>query len=266
MSQHKLYICEEKAANWKAKKGKVLLSRNLFGESVQLDKSVNTGVVMGQNVLQADERMFLCSGTATYNGSPSSTGDSISTATCYSCLFDGANGREFCEIMGSSYCKQCTKMNRRKEIDDELTSTLGILENGYRSSFGDTLSQMRQSPSLAFPSGRRLFRRLHNLNSKSEYYINPSDGIGTAIASPRGISCETGSSHDRKLKMVNQSIPTLQVPGKERVTRSQKKRKNCGTGVVKRKFVTFNGLPIEPPLITVDLSNQIMNHPPVKEN
>ena len=33
-----------------------------------------------------------------------------------------------------------------------------------------------------------------------------------------------------------------------------------GTVNSKRKFVTFNGLPIiEPPLITLDLSNQIMN-------
>ena len=28
----------------------------------------------------------------------------------------------------------------------------------------------------------------------------------------------------------------------------------------KRKFVSFNGLPIKPSLITVDLSNKIMNH------
>ena len=33
-----------------------------------------------------------------------------------------------------------------------------------------------------------------------------------------------------------------------------------GTSNSTRKFVTFNELPIEPPLITVDLSNKIMNH------
>lgn len=262
MSQQKLYICEEKPANWKAKKGKVLLNRNLFGESVQLDRSVSTGVMMGQKVWQADEGIFLRSRAATYNGSPSSACDFTSTATCYSCLFDEANGREFCEIMGSSYCKQCIKTSRRKEIDDEVTSALGLSENGCRSSFGDTFFQIRQSPTLAFPNGRRLFTRLHNLNSNSEYYINPTDGIGTALASPQEISCGTGSSHDRKIQMVSQSTPnTLQVPGRERVTRTQKKRKNGGTGIMKRKFVTFNGLPIEPPLITVDLTNQIMNHP-----
>ena len=39
-----------------------------------------------------------------------------------------------------------------------------------------------------------------------------------------------------------------------------RKKRKMGTANSKRKFVTFNGLPIEPPLITVDLSNQIMNH------
>ena len=33
-----------------------------------------------------------------------------------------------------------------------------------------------------------------------------------------------------------------------------------GTGNSKRKFVSFNGLPIKPSFITVDLSNKIMNH------
>ena len=39
-----------------------------------------------------------------------------------------------------------------------------------------------------------------------------------------------------------------------------RKKRKMGTSNSTRKFVTFNGLPIEPPLITVDLSNQIMNH------
>lgn len=268
MSQHKSYICEENTASWKAKKGKVLLSRNLFGKSIQLDRPVSTDVTMGQKVWQADgDGIFLRSRAATYNESPLSACDFTSTATCYSCLFDEANGRKFCEILGSSYCKQCIKTRRQKEIDDEVTSALGISENrGCRSSFEDTFFQIsRQSPTLAFPSGKRLFARLHNLNSSSEYYINPTDGIGTAVASLQGISCETGSSSESKLQIVKQSTPSLQMPGKERVTSTQKKRKNAGTGSVKRKFVTFNGLPIEPPLITVDLCNQIMNHPSVKE-
>ena len=36
--------------------------------------------------------------------------------------------------------------------------------------------------------------------------------------------------------------------------------RKMGTSNSTRKFVTFNWLPIEPPLITVNLSNQIMNH------
>lgn len=225
---------------------------------------------MGQKVWQTDEGIFFrCRIATAYNESPSSTCDSTSTTTCYSCLFDEANGREFCEIMGPSYCKQCIKTSRQQKIDDEVASALGISGNGGRSSFGDTLFQIRQSPTVAFPNGRRLFKRLHNLNSNSEYYINPQDGIGTALVSAQETSCDTGSSHDkidRKPQTVNQSTQTLQVPGKECVTRTQKKRKDGRTGIMKRKFVTFNGLPIEPPLIAVDLSNQIMSNTHVKES
>lgn len=222
---------------------------------------------MEQKAWQADEGIVFRSRAVIYDGSPSSSCDLTSTATCYSCLFDEGNGREFCEIMGSSYCKHCIKTSRQKEIEDEVIRALRISENGCRSSYGDTFFQIRQSPTLAFPSGRRLFTRLHNFNTNSEYYINPIDGIETALASPLEVSCETGqSSNDRKLQIVNQSTPTLQVPGKERVTRTQKKRKNGGTSIMKRKFVTFNGLPIEPPLVTVELSNQIMNQPSVKES
>ena len=39
-----------------------------------------------------------------------------------------------------------------------------------------------------------------------------------------------------------------------------RKKRKMGTSNSTRKFVTFNWLPIEPPLITVNLSNQIMNH------
>ena len=45
----------------------------------------------------------------------------------------------------------------------------------------------------------------------------------------------------------------------ERFSDTKKKRK-MGTVNSKRKFVSFNGLPIKPSLITVDLSNKIMNH------
>ena len=44
----------------------------------------------------------------------------------------------------------------------------------------------------------------------------------------------------------------------ERFSNTEKRK--MGTVNSKRKFVSFNGLPIKPSFITVDLSNKIMNH------
>ena len=41
---------------------------------------------------------------------------------------------------------------------------------------------------------------------------------------------------------------------------SNTKKRKMGTENSKRKFVSFNGLPIKPSFITVDLSTKIMNH------
>ena len=41
---------------------------------------------------------------------------------------------------------------------------------------------------------------------------------------------------------------------------SNTKKRKMGTVNSKRKFVSFNGLPIKPSFITVDLSNKIINH------
>ena len=273
MLQQRLNLHEKKSAKRKRKRGTVLLKRNLSGETDERERPVSTGVTTGQKVWQADEGFLLRSRTATCNGSPSSFCNFTSRATCYNCLYDEANGREFCEIMGSSYCKQCIKTTRQKEIDEEVSCVLGISENGYKSLLGDNFFTSRQSPSLAFPSekppDKHLFIRLHNFNSNSaEYYINPTDGIGTTSASTQEISYESG----RSLQLANQTTPNrLQIPGGDQETTPQrslgkKKRKRGGTGKVKRKFVTFNGLPIEPPLITVDLSNQIMNHLVIKDS
>ena len=70
--------------------------------------------------------------------------------------------------------------------------------------------------------------------------------------------------------MRNQKTPTLNefllVPGKSQGAEqslerfSNTKKRKMGTGNSKRKFVSFNGLPIKPSFITVDLSNKIMNH------
>ena len=126
------------------------------------------------------------------------------------------------------------------------------------------------------PNDRKCFFRLHNFNSNSDYYINPVDGIKTNLAPSWQTATFEGPSvpvetREREIQKVwNQTKPTqnefLLVPengqGAEQVfewSLNRKKRK-MATANSKRKFVTFNGLPIEPPLITVDLSNQIMNH------
>ena len=239
---------------WKRKEGKVLFNCNLFEESVEGKRPKSTGVVLGQKVWQVEDGIFLRTRAATYSGSPSSFCNFSSTSTCYNCVYDKTKGREFCEIMGSSYCKQCIKTTRQQEINEEVSSTLGISENGYTSPLGNAFFATRST--LAYANDRSLFFRLHNLNSNSsEYYINPTNGIGNALASNEEILNENCSNHTSNL---------LQVPDgdNEASQRSlnKKKRKTGATGIAKRKFVTFNGLPIEPPLITVDLSNQIMNH------
>ena len=72
-------------------------------------------------------------------------------------------------------------------------------------------------------------------------------------------------------ELINQKTPTQNefflVPENNHISVEQiferslnRKKRKRGTVNSKRKFVTFNGLPIEPPLITVDLSNQIVNH------
>ena len=137
---------------------------------------------------------------------------------------------------------------------------------------------MRSPSSMAIrPNDRKWFVRLHNFNSNSEYYINPVDGIKTNLAPSwqtatfegRSVPVET---REREIQEVwNQTTPTqnefLLVPENGYISAEQifersfnRKKRKIGTANSKRKFVTFNGLPIEPPLITVDLSNQIMNH------
>ena len=69
--------------------------------------------------------------------------------------------------------------------------------------------------------------------------------------------------------MRNQKTPTLNefllVPensqGAEQSLErfSNTKKRKMGTVNSKRKFVSFNGLPIKPSFITVDLSNRIIN-------
>ena len=230
---------------------------------------------------------FARSRAETYNGSPSPYFcDYTNTATCYNCLFDAAQGRQFCEIMGSKYCHECIREKRKKDIEEEVFSALGISQNMNEASLSDTIlytrregpQGMRSPSSMAIrPNDRKWFVRLHNFNSNSEYYINPVDGIKTNLAPSwqtatfegRSVPVET---REREIQEVwNQTTPTqnefLLVPENGHISAEQifersfnKKKRKIGTANSKRKFVTLNGLPIEPPLITVDLSNQIMNH------
>lgn len=267
MLQHTFHTCDhdkKKPAKYRKKAGKVYLLRNQRAERVDYQRPQSTGVMLSQKLWEVDEGRFLRSRATTYSISPSSFYDFTNTETCYDCLFDEVNGREFCEIMGPRYCNLCIKTNKRKENDEEVISALGISENhGFASSLRETILHIRQSPTLAFSTDRKLFSRLHNFNSNSEYYINPTDGIGTE--SSRVMS----SDGDREKPLSGQGTQnSLQVPESENCATSQgiqgilnkKRRKKGVSGKLKRKFVTFNGLPIEPPLITVDLSNQIMNH------
>ena len=230
---------------------------------------------------------FARSRAETYNGSPSPYFcDYTNTATCYNCLFDAAQGRQFCEIMGSKYCHECIREKRKKDIEEEVFSALGISQNMNEASLSDTIlytrregpQGMRSPSSMAIrPNDRKWFVRLHNFNSNSEYYINPVDGIKTNLAPSwqtatfegRSVPVET---REREIQEVwNQTTPTqnefLLVPENGHISAEQifersfnRKKRKMGTANSKRKFVTLNGLPIEPPLITVDLSNQIMNH------
>ena len=256
-------------------------------EVIGEQRPFSTGDLKDRKDWRLETGVFARSRAETYNGSPSSYFfDYTNTATCYNSLFDAAQGRQFCEIMGSKYCHECIKQKRKKDIEEEVFSALGISQNMNGTSLSDTIlytkregpQVMRSPSSMAIrPNDRKWFVRLHNFNSNSEYYINPVDGIKTNLAP----SCQTATFEGRSWPVetcereiqeerINQKMPTqnefLLVPengqGAEQVfewSLNRKKRK-MGTANSKRKFMTFNGLPIEPPLITVDLSNQIMNY------
>ena len=98
--------------------------------------------------------------------------------------------------MGSKYCHECIREKRKKDIEEEVFSALGISQNMNEASLNDTIlyttregpQAMRSPSSMAIrPNDRKWFVRLHNFNSNSEYYINPVDGIKTNLVS----SCQT---------------------------------------------------------------------------
>ena len=275
---------------WAKKPSKKRKGRSVLINRAREDKSerrpFSTGDITDKKVWRTEDGIFSRARAVTCNGSLSSFCDYTCTATCYNCLYDGAKGRQFCEIMGTKYCHQCIKASRRKDLDQEVSCTVDITENRM-TSFSDTAIISRQSPSssLAFPNDRNWFARLRNFNSFSEYYINPMDGIRTNLVSSPQKLAHDSTSHatldqegcERKIQIVNHNAATaqnqfLQLPETNQDTSQRlegtlpnRRKRKTGTAKLKRKFITFNGLPIEPPLITIDLSNQIMNHMDISE-
>ena len=271
MFQREFLLGPKKASAKRSEGRHRLTDPEVIGEQTPF----STGDLKDRKDWRLENGVFARSRAETYNGSPSPYFcDYTNTATCYNCLFDAAQGRQFCEIMGSKYCHECIREKRKKDIEEEVFSALGISQNMNEASLSDTILYMRRegpqakrSPSsMAIrPNDRKWFVHLHNFKSNSEYYINPVDGIKTNLAP----SWQTAPFEGQEVW--NQTKPTqnefLLVPENGHISAEQiferslnRKKRKIGTANSKRKFVTFNGLPIEPPLITVDLSNQIMNH------
>ena len=283
MFQREFFLGPKKASAKRSKGRHTLTDPDVMGEQ----RPFSTGDLKDRKDWRLENGVFARSRAETYNGSPSRYFcDYTNTATCYNCLFDAAEGRQFCEIMGSKYCHECIREKRKKDIEEEVFSALGISQNMNEASLSNTIlctrregpEGMRSPSSMAIrPNDRKWFFRLHNFNSNSEYYINPVDGINTNLAPscqtptfPRSLPVET-CEREIQEERIKQKTPTqnefLLVPENGHISAEQtferslnRKKRKIGTVNSKRKFVTFNGLPIEPPLITVDLSNQIMNH------
>ena len=278
MLQHSEF-CTKKSP--KRKKGRnILPSPEVKGER----RPLSTGDLRDKKVWRKEDDVFDRRPRATtYHGqSTSSFHDYTNTATCYNCFFDTKQGRQFCEIMGSKYCHQCIRASRKKDLDEQVSCASSVSENN-QTSFSDTVLHARHSPSMAPPNDTKWFTRLHNLNSV--FYINPLDDMRTnLVSSRRNLTCGSSSlvplkeECDRNLEIqlgnhdkTTQNHLLFHIPRHDKDTAqkleeslSRKKRKLRAVSS-KRKFVTFNGLPIEPPLITVDLSNQIMNHTAVND-
>ena len=105
--------------------------------------------------------------------------------------------------------------------------------------------------------GKKWFVHLHNFNSNSEYYINPVDGIKTNLVS----SCQTLTFKERAIAVETQVVNSKWKWVFFWFLKIAKTWSKSLNGLwTERKFVTFNGLPIDKPLITVDVSVQINNN------
>ena len=201
MFQREFLLGPKKASTKRSKGRHRLTDSEVIGEQ----RPFSTGDLKDRKDGRLENGVFARSRAETYNCSPSPYFcDYTNTATCYNCLFDAAQGRQFCEIMGSKYCHECIREKREKDIEQEVFSALSISQNMNEVSLSDTILYMRRegpqamrSPSsMAIrPNDRKLFVRLHNLNSNSEYYINPVDGIKTNLAP----SCQTATFEGRSV-------------------------------------------------------------------
>lgn len=191
------------------------------------------------------------------------------------CINDTLSGRHFCEIFGSELCHLCIKRNRRKQVEEETTSfVLGISHSLKKTSFSDAVIARIQSPPVSrVPNGRSCFVRLHNWNSVPRYYFNALDGNRNYPAC-KEVSVQS-SSHAQwtfdaeRTNAPNREIATAQnqwlrvanteqnnLQRKDRALYGKKTRQKENVSQP-RKILTFSGLPVEPPLITVESSNLI---------
>lgn len=192
-----------------------------------------------------------------------------------SCINVTLSGRHFCEIIGSELCHLCIKRNRRKEVEEETSSfLLGISQSLKKASFSDAVIARIQSPPVSrVPNGRSCFVRLHNWNSASRYYFNALDGernyparnklsVQSSSHAQWTFNAERTNAPNREittaqnqwLRVANTEQNNLQRKDGALYGKKTRKKENVSQP---RKILTFNGLPVEPPLITVELSNQI---------
>ena len=191
------------------------------------------------------------------------------------CINDTLSGRHFCEIFGSELCHLCIKRNRRKQVEEETSSfVLGISHSLKKTSFSDAVIARIQSPPVSrVPNGRSCFVRLHSWNSVPRYYFNALDGKRNYPAC-KEVSVQS-SSHAQwtfdsdRTNAPNREIATAQnqwlrvanteqnnLQRKDRALHGKKTRQKENVPQP-RKILTFSGLPVEPPLITVESSNLI---------
>lgn len=201
--------------------------------------------------------------------------DVFSHGRIKTCINDTLSGRHFCEIFGSELCHLCIKRNRRKQVEEETSSfVLGISHSLKKTSFSDAVIARIQSPPVSrVPNGRTCFVRLHNWNSVPRYYFNALEGKRNYPAC-KEVSVES-SSHAQwtfdaeRTNAPNREIATAQnqwlrvanteqnnLQRKDRALRGKKTRQKENVSQP-RKILTFSGLPVEPPLVTVESSNLI---------